>query len=62
MCSGALPWLRDLLMRAQVAWKFRWCRIPGTKKAKNNGARNDGTAAAKIKTDGKEGSRGQKEV
>ena len=42
-------------MRAQVAWKFRWCRIPGTKKAKNNGARNDGIAAAKIKTVGKRG-------
>ena len=55
MCSGASPWLRDLLMRAPVAWKFRWCRIPGTKKAKNNGARNDEIAAAKLKIDGEEG-------
>jgi hypothetical protein len=57
--------LNGLLMECPGGFVFRWCRIPtktGSKKAKNNGARNDEIACSKkAKVDGgKEGSRGQK--
>jgi hypothetical protein len=54
MWSGASPWLQRLADACPGVFVFWRCRIPGSKKTANDGARNDGIAAAKTKVDGKE--------